>query len=109
MYRTTTRNEKRVTRDLGEMLDYIRVTQQRGSYHNVTTRYPLIPHTGRLFRCSPIKIVAWSLRVDQRLFAVPFAISLVWLIATQLADIMYFSVRIFFSSIISIFFNKVRR
>lgn len=56
---------------------------------------------------SPIKIMAWSLRMDQRLFAVPFTIMLVSLIATQFADIMYFSVRIFFSSIISIFFNKV--
>ncbi|CAM9628551.1 unnamed protein product [Ectocarpus sp. 6 AP-2014] len=56
---------------------------------------------------NPIKIMAWSLRMDQRLFAVPFTIMLVSLIATQFADIMYFSVRIFFSSIISIFFNKV--
>ncbi|CAM9722364.1 unnamed protein product [Scytosiphon promiscuus] len=56
---------------------------------------------------NPIKIVAWSLRVDQRLFAIPFAFMLISLIATQFADIMYFSVRIFFSSIISIFFNKV--
>lgn len=58
---------------------------------------------------SPIKIVAWSLRVDQRLFAIPFAFMLTSLVATQFADIMYFSVRIFFSSIISIFFNKVWR
>lgn len=60
------------------------------------------------FRCSPIKIAAWSLGVRESFFAIPFVFMLLSLIAGQYADIMYFSVRIFFNSIISIFFNKVK-
>lgn len=68
-----------------------------------------VSRVDRRFLPSPIKIIAWSVGVDQRLFALPFAFMLASLIAGQFADIVYFSVRIFFSSIISIFFNKVSR
>lgn len=56
---------------------------------------------------NPIKIMAWSLGMRTSLFATPFVFMLISLIAGQWADIVYFAIRIFFTSIISIFFKKV--
>ncbi|CAM9495549.1 unnamed protein product, partial [Sphacelaria rigidula] len=51
--------------------------------------------------------MAWSLGVRPSLFATPFVFMFLSLLAGQWADIVYFSIRIFFTSIISIFFKKV--
>ncbi|CAM9795140.1 unnamed protein product, partial [Discosporangium mesarthrocarpum] len=56
---------------------------------------------------SPVKLVAGALGVGSSLFAAPLAVLLVSLLVANLADIAYFAVRIFFNSIVSIFFNKV--
>ncbi|CAM9390604.1 unnamed protein product [Phaeothamnion confervicola] len=56
---------------------------------------------------NPISLVARVLSVPRYLFAYPFGLALAYLILSQLSDIAFFSVRTFFTNILTIFFARL--
>eukprot|EP00953_Heterococcus_sp_UTEX-ZZ885_P028211 15055-Heterococcus_DN1.PRE.1 len=56
---------------------------------------------------NPIKLVCGVLGVPAFFASYPFALLLIYLVSSQLSELLYFGVRVFFTSILSIFFTKI--
>ncbi len=56
---------------------------------------------------NPVKVVCGVISVPSYYAAYPFAILLMYLVWTQMQELAYFFVRVFFTSILSIFFSKI--
>ena len=56
---------------------------------------------------NPIKLVCNVLGVPVWFAAYPFTVLLIYLVSSQAAELTYFGVRVFFTSILSIFFTKI--
>eukprot|EP00611_Tribonema_gayanum_P009977 TRINITY_DN1988_c0_g1_i1.p2 TRINITY_DN1988_c0_g1~~TRINITY_DN1988_c0_g1_i1.p2 ORF type:complete len:692 (-),score=255.23 TRINITY_DN1988_c0_g1_i1:552-2627(-) len=56
---------------------------------------------------NPIKVICGLLGVPTYFAAYPFALMLVYLLSSYLSELTYFGVRVFFTSILSIFFTKI--
>ncbi len=56
---------------------------------------------------NPVKVVCGVISVPSYYAAYPFAILLLYLVSSQMQELAYFFVRVFFTSILSIFFSKI--